>query len=267
MSVYPPPTYTEYIPVFNTTNWETFASQSITTDYLNAHYLKYPVAQGLETLNGLINLGTSTLNGTTVFGVVPTSTATQPSATDSSTKMPTTAWVQSAITAGGGGGGITPFTITSNAVGTNSWTFTIPNSYGRAFTYSVYSDTTATTATKSGLSIPMNYGTVALNGSFIFATGSMVYQPYQATSVSKITYCSGFSQNYTITAGGGGYIPSVINTMGQTITWSITTSSVGENTVPCPPVASGGFTTIYTITSSSAVASCYLKLVGIVVAS
>jgi hypothetical protein len=39
------------------------------------------------------------VNGSTTFKVVPTSTATQPEASDSTTKIPNTAWVQSAILA------------------------------------------------------------------------------------------------------------------------------------------------------------------------
>jgi len=107
----------------------------------------------------------------------------------------------------------------------------------------------------------MNYGTPTLNKSFIFCTGNVVYQPYSGTSSAKysgtssakITYCAGYQQQYTISAGGGAYIPSVLSYMGSTITWTLSTSSVNENS-NCPPTASGGFTTIYTIVI------CYIVL-------
>jgi hypothetical protein len=61
MSVYPPPSFIEYIPIFNPIDWEATIDEGITIAYLNTNYLKYPVAQGLETLDGIINLGDTTL--------------------------------------------------------------------------------------------------------------------------------------------------------------------------------------------------------------
>ena len=52
---------------------------------------------------------TFTANGPATFAVVPTSTATQPAASDTTTKIPTTAWVQSAIAASSSGGIENPF--------------------------------------------------------------------------------------------------------------------------------------------------------------
>ena len=163
------------------------------------------------------------------------------------------------------GPGITSFTITSNAVGTDSWTFNIPASYGRAYTYSLYTDTIPTTTVATGQSKPM-FGYPTINGSFILATGSGILQYYRSTSVSAITYCSGFQDNYTITASGSAYMMNIISVIGTTtLTWSYSTNGVNDGG-GCPPQANSQFTTTYTITSSSSVASCYLKLVGIIVA-
>ena len=52
---------------------------------------------------------TFTANGPATFAVVPTSTATQPAASDTTTKIPTTAWVQAAIAASSSGGIENPF--------------------------------------------------------------------------------------------------------------------------------------------------------------
>jgi len=50
MSVYPPPTFEEYLSVFNPADWGAGSSSGLDIAYLNANYLKYPVAQGTETL-------------------------------------------------------------------------------------------------------------------------------------------------------------------------------------------------------------------------
>jgi hypothetical protein len=96
MSVNNPPS--PNVSTFNNLYWIT-ADLSLTQAAGDLRYLKFPVAQGTENLQAI------NVNGLASFlsSSPPTSTATQPAATDSSTKMPTTAWVQSAITAGGGG--------------------------------------------------------------------------------------------------------------------------------------------------------------------
>lgn len=252
MSAYNPPS--ENVPTFDSSLFRTANSGTFTKKEADGLYLHYPIGQGNETIPSAVIGGQLTAQTNIIMSGTPTTNYLQfPDGTKQYTAS--------------SGGGATTFTLTSNAVGTNSWTFTIPNSYGRAFSYSLYTDTTPTNSAKNGLTIPMNYGTPALNGGFIFSTGNAVYQPYSGTSGTQITYCSGFQQQYTISASGGAYIFSSINSMGGTFTITLTTNSVGENTAPCPPVASGGFTTIYTITSSVAVASCSLKLVGQVVAS
>jgi hypothetical protein len=47
MSVYPPPSFEEYLPVFNPADWGA-GSATIDIAYLDSHYLRYPVAQGTE---------------------------------------------------------------------------------------------------------------------------------------------------------------------------------------------------------------------------
>ena len=53
MSVYPPPT--DRGTLFNPVDYGA-TTTAITIDYLNANYLKFPVAQGLETMVGINNL-------------------------------------------------------------------------------------------------------------------------------------------------------------------------------------------------------------------
>ena len=117
MATYPPPNFIEPLDEFNTSNWITNATAvGFTPDqiaYLNAKYLKFPVAQGLETLQEIIVNGTASFNNI----VSPISLATQPLANDSSTKMPTTAWVQTAIS-----GATNLLTSNNTWTGTNDFT-------------------------------------------------------------------------------------------------------------------------------------------------
>jgi len=60
MSVYPPPNFTEKIPIFNTINW---VSIQITTSTSDATKLNYPTAQGAESFpSGLSTLEIIPLN-------------------------------------------------------------------------------------------------------------------------------------------------------------------------------------------------------------
>jgi hypothetical protein len=57
MSVYNPPTFEEYLSVFNPADWGASSSSGLDIAYLDANYLKFPIAQGAE------NLQTTTING------------------------------------------------------------------------------------------------------------------------------------------------------------------------------------------------------------
>jgi len=81
-------------PVFNNDAFGQGADPTIDTAYLNANYLRFPTAQGSETLQNIQVVGSATFNN----AALPTSVGVIPAANDSSTKIPTTAWVQSAIT-------------------------------------------------------------------------------------------------------------------------------------------------------------------------
>jgi len=119
MSVAPPPD--PLVPIFNPLYWETTVDGGgITPAYLNSNFLKFPYAQGLENLQNtnivgtLAVSGTSTLSGTLsatgavnlggALVAIPTSLGDYSTVTptDATTKIPTTAWVQTAISAGGG---------------------------------------------------------------------------------------------------------------------------------------------------------------------
>jgi hypothetical protein len=62
MAIYPPPTFLEEIPIFNTINWENSGHDTIDIAYLNANYLRFPVAQGFETLQEISVNGNANFN-------------------------------------------------------------------------------------------------------------------------------------------------------------------------------------------------------------
>lgn len=96
MSVNPPPS--PNVNRFNNLYWIS-ADDGLTIGTGDLRYLKFPNAQGTETLLTTNVNGTLTATGLVNFTNTnpPTSSATQPASTDSSTKVPTTAWVQTAI--------------------------------------------------------------------------------------------------------------------------------------------------------------------------
>jgi hypothetical protein len=92
MSSYNPPR--KNVPIFDAFLFRTTNDEYLTPQVAYGSFLQFPIAQGAETLQAI------SVNGEAVFlnAVPPTSNATQPASNDSSTKMPTTAWVQGAIT-------------------------------------------------------------------------------------------------------------------------------------------------------------------------
>jgi len=75
-------------PIFIPYYWVQANTKTLTIDYANSHYLRFPSGQGTESIPNLI------ITGTTTFG---TTTVTAPSAGDNSTKVPSTAWVTTAL--------------------------------------------------------------------------------------------------------------------------------------------------------------------------
>jgi hypothetical protein len=183
----------------------------------------------------------------TQFNQVPTCVATQPVASDSSTKIPTTAWVQTAISASIPTP-ITTYTYTATATGYNSggnytyYYFSIPGNWS-AFSWIFYTPTASkTNVNKGGLgsSPPLNVGIIGANGSFIFMNGIGISQGYTASSSNMITYCAGFQQNYSISAGSSAPQFSITSCIGGTPAAPFFTSNqLSENNGTCPPSANG----------------------------
>jgi hypothetical protein len=78
-----------FIPAY----WATARSETLTQEEADTRYLRFPVGQGTESIPNLIVSGTSTLGITT---------ASAPAVLDNSTRVPTTDWVNTAISASAG---------------------------------------------------------------------------------------------------------------------------------------------------------------------
>ena len=66
MASYPPPNYIEPLPIFNTTNWIPNTSTAGAGGALDPRYLRFPVAQGTESFNDLISVGTANLTNISI---------------------------------------------------------------------------------------------------------------------------------------------------------------------------------------------------------
>jgi hypothetical protein len=161
-----------------------------------------------------------------------------------------------------GSSGPTTYTINSTT-GTSSWSFNIPSQlYGTIFSYQLFSPTAnLTTASQTNLTIPMNYGQITTNGSLIFASGNGMYQPISMTSSNQITYCAGYSQQYSLNQTGFGYVLNIVSNIGSTITTSTTAGTVTENTGTCPPTSNDYPGSTINFNSSVAITSCALTMI------
>ncbi len=79
MSIYAPPTFSEYLPVFNPANWIPDLEGGLDIAYLNANYAQYPSIQGSNyTVQSLSIDGTLTLNEPNVERIILPNKTTEP---------------------------------------------------------------------------------------------------------------------------------------------------------------------------------------------
>lgn len=222
-------------PVFNNDAFNQGANPTIDTAFLNANYLKFPTAQGGETLQNIQVVGSATFNN----AALPTSAGVIPADTDNSTKMPTTAWVQTAITAGGVN------LLTLNNTWSNSNTFTI-DSYA---TYSIpqFANNTTIANTQwvqaliqyyynnllgTGVALPLQnsllYGRTPYTFDLQFAT----FNPAFTTNPSQVSFACSVINNTFAYSTATDYVwysepqkPAV-------------SAATGANPYPNPPIAS-----------------------------
>ena len=79
MSIYPPPNWVAELTTFNSSNYEqSLTTSGVSTAFLDANYVKFPVAQGEVTFTNTSNTGNMTVQGNlltnTITGTTTTST-------------------------------------------------------------------------------------------------------------------------------------------------------------------------------------------------
>jgi hypothetical protein len=172
MSVNAPPN--PNVSTFNNLYWIT-ADISLTQAAADLRYLKWNVAQGDEVLQGIVVNGNSTFYSPSVSfinTVAPTSTATQPASNDSSTKIPTTAWVQTAVT------GSSILASNNTFTGTNAFNNVAP----------ITSTATQPASNDSSTKIPTTaWVQTAVSGSSILATNNTFTGTNAFNNVAPIT--------------------------------------------------------------------------------
>lgn len=185
----------------------------------------------------LLNTTNLTIN-TTSLPTAPL--ATIPAFTDNSSIIPTTQWVQGAISAA-----TTPLTVTLtsysklyNAIENYSQFFFtgFPNwaAYNWIFSTSLSGRTTQTYLQLGNTPCPIP--NVTSNSSYVLMTGIGITQTYSGTSSVMTTNCSGTPQDYTVTATSTAAILSIISCIGSTPEPPIYVSNdLTENTNTCPP--------------------------------
>jgi hypothetical protein len=180
MATYPPPNFLEPLPIFNPINWEVQVSSNISIAYLDANYLKFPVAQGLETFSDTITnndaefAGNITMTGTSLVNYIEFPDGTQQ------------------FTAGGGGGGAS---LTANQ------TFTGVNTFSTG--YINLTDLASIPATLSGSSQYLSIGNIPYFSASSGTTGVELLTQFTLTSGTGI-YTSGLnSTQWTINTSAG----------------------------------------------------------------
>jgi microcystin-dependent protein len=235
-------------PVFNNDAFSEGANPTIDTAYLNANYLRFPTAQGSETLQNIQVLGSASFTN----AQLPTSAGVIPASTDSSTTIPTTAWVQSAITAGssntltdvliaGNNAGSQPINMNNqniSAVNTLSFATTSMTSAYTGGAAGTYTDTNMT-IDSNGKITAISSGAAAssvLTGTIVAFAGNSVPTGYllcDSTQYSTTTYPALFALlGYTYGGTGAFFnVPNLVNNFIKGATQSVGATESGLFTI------------------------------------
>jgi hypothetical protein len=171
-------------------------------------------------------------------------TATMPDSTDSSTIIPTTAWVQSALPTTA----YNPIIYTSTTSNTNTWTFTLPSTNPVTFGYAF--DWYFTPYISGGYSFPMNAYLSATESYPWFNTSEVGYS--YGTSISTSVDISLFSIKGI---GVSGMVQNGNNVQYVGYAWQIS-DSLGTNSVTITPqstTVNNAYSTQVTFTLESSI--------------
>jgi len=249
MATYNPPT--EDLAIFDPSVFA-IADIPLTQAQADARYLRFPTAQGTENLAAINVNGVATFNSGVNFASTapPTSSQTIPLSTDSSTIIPTTAWVQSAITAGssntltdvliaGNNAGSTSINMNNqniSAVNTLSFATTSQNTAYTGAPAGTYSNANITIDANGKISIISSGTSGVLTGTIIAFAGASVpvgYLKCDSTPLQVATYPDLFAVlGYTYGGSGGTfYAPDLLNKFIQGSTSSSGGSTNGNFTI------------------------------------
>ena len=179
----------------------------LTTAEGDLRYLKFPVAQGTENLQAINVNGVLTANSGVNFTSVnpPTSSQVIPASNDSSTKIPTTAWVQSAIT-GASSNTLTDVLIAGNNAGSqpidmNNQNISAVNTLSFATTSqtSAYTGGVAGSYTNTSMTIDANGKISAISSG---SPSSIPFAPIFANFANYQTGTTGYSAGTYINWSG-----------------------------------------------------------------
>jgi microcystin-dependent protein len=251
MASYNPPT--ETLAIFDPSVFA-IADIPLTQAQADARYLRFPTAQGTENLAAINVNGVATFNSGVNFASTapPTSSQTIPASNDSSTKIPTTAWVQSAITAGssntlaevlvaGNNAGSQDINMNNqniSGVNTISFATTSQNTAYTGAPAGTYTDTNMT-IDANGKITAISSGTPTssvLTGTIVAFAGNSVPTGYllcDSTQYSTTTYPALFALlGYTYGGTGAFFnVPNLINNFIKGATQSVGATESGLFTI------------------------------------
>lgn len=273
MAVYCKPSYNEPLTVFNPSNWicgednsGTSTSGGITLAYANANFLKFPSAQGNETLVGVNVLGTSQFNGTlnefanttdfngtTNFnsGIkINTGTLRFPDTTIQTTAYTGAPGVASSVVVASGGSGVMYLALTQGTGGN----------------YPILTNLPQYNATSAVLSAPIFNGTSYItsplltttpNGTLRVASTTGQYSYFQQSSAG-----GGYdldlvmppnNSHLNIFGGGQGTAPLSSSLSGLSIGWDTVASSGASDYINYAQGGNGGhnFWTLNSVTNAT----------------
>ena len=230
MATYPPPSTIEPIPIFNTINWVVDTTTPTITNF-DTRYLRFPVAQGTESFNDLISVGTANL---TNISIADTTSITSTSISQSTAGV---------------------LNIDNNELTSGSFVFKANNSGSAEQTILTLSGDDGTTAT---LPIIANGGLTA-NGLISANSGLSVSSSFTLASGASLTLTDASLTNSTITQIAGvltldnnqptsGVIALKANNSASIETSLLTLSTATQTANNATPLATAGLYTSQTLT-------------------
>jgi len=215
MSIYPPPNWTETLTTFNSSNYgQTVETSSVSTAFLDANYVKFPVAQGEITFTNTSNTGNMTVQGNlltnTITGTTTTSTISLfPSITTSNINLGAGLTTGSTLKIGSSTNsnhlGLVDFTSNTinNTVASTGDLYICNNQISGVLTLGGSASRTGAinigtgASSTSTISIGASASTINLNGSSV-NVNSVSLIPASASTALTYTFSDNVAQNFFV---------------------------------------------------------------------